>query len=147
MNVHVPTVLKVTPRMDPVVRDRWVAALRSGRFPQGTGALTRFDGPEGTPRHCCLGVLCELALAASVPLRTRTQRWDDDDDEDDDDGPYERIYDDQANYPPPAVRDWAGLADRDPVVVYRGTPVRLSNLNDHVRLSFRDVANLIEEQL
>lgn len=140
MNVHVPTVLKVTPRMDPVVRDLWVAALRSGRFPQGTGALTRFDGPEETPRHCCLGVLCELALAASVPLRTRTRRWQDDE-------PYERIYDDQDNYPPPAVRDWAGLADRDPVVVYRGDPVRLSDLNDCVQLPFRDVADLIEEQL
>jgi hypothetical protein len=56
--------------MDPDVRDAWVAALRSGEFAQTTGKLTRVvrtgvDAPTG---HCCLGVLCELARRAGVPL-------------------------------------------------------------------------------
>lgn len=35
-------------------RTEWIAALRSGKYPQGIGSLNR-DG-----RYCCLGVLCEV---------------------------------------------------------------------------------------
>lgn len=47
--------------MDPVIRARWVAALRSGEYPQGHGALRVGDG-----NFCCLGVLCELAVKDGV---------------------------------------------------------------------------------
>ena len=36
------------------LRDEWVAALRSGDYPQGQGALKTADG------YCCLGVLCDI---------------------------------------------------------------------------------------
>ena len=36
-------------------RKKWVEALRSGKYKQGTGLL--FDGEK----YCCLGVLCEVA--------------------------------------------------------------------------------------
>lgn len=39
--------------MDPRVKAKWVAALRSGRYSQGRGDLINSDG------HCCLGVLAE----------------------------------------------------------------------------------------
>lgn len=42
-------------RMDQVWKRLWVAALRSGRFTQGRNRL-KLSG-----RHCCLGVLCEVA--------------------------------------------------------------------------------------
>ena len=40
--------------MDRELKDRWVAALRSGKYPQGTHSLKSCD------RYCCLGVLCDL---------------------------------------------------------------------------------------
>lgn len=47
--------------------DDWVAALRSGDYEQGTGALCR-DG-----KYCCLGVLARAALHFKK-VRSRT-RW------------------------------------------------------------------------
>lgn len=41
-------------KIDPAVKARWVAALRSGEYTQTQGALRRGDS------FCCLGVLCDL---------------------------------------------------------------------------------------
>jgi hypothetical protein len=40
--------------MDPNVKQRWLAALRSGEFAQAREVLRKGDA------YCCLGVLCEL---------------------------------------------------------------------------------------
>lgn len=37
-------------------RAKWVAALRSGEYTQGTDTL--YD--VSTQQHCCLGVLCDV---------------------------------------------------------------------------------------
>src|SRR5690242_19381506 len=39
--------------MTPEIKQRWIAALRSGKYKQGTGTLRSEDGE----RYCCLGVL------------------------------------------------------------------------------------------
>lgn len=46
--------------MNPIIKQRWVDALRSGNYAQGTGFL-RQEG-DGLPvdKWCCLGVLCDL---------------------------------------------------------------------------------------
>jgi hypothetical protein len=41
--------------MDPVLKEKWITALRSGEFRQGREVLKR----DGT--YCCLGVLAEIA--------------------------------------------------------------------------------------
>ena len=41
--------------MDKPLVERWVAALRSGKYSQTTGALGDAKG------YCCLGVLCDVA--------------------------------------------------------------------------------------
>lgn len=41
--------------MKPELKRKWVAALRSGKYKQGTGELFYRD------EYCCLGVLCEVA--------------------------------------------------------------------------------------
>lgn len=41
--------------MLPIWKAKWVAALRSGRYSQGKGALKWQSG-----KVCCLGVLCDL---------------------------------------------------------------------------------------
>ena len=40
--------------MDPELKAKWVAALRSGEYKQGQGLLNNNE------RMCCLGVLCEV---------------------------------------------------------------------------------------
>jgi hypothetical protein len=40
---------------------KWIAALRSGEFKQGTGRLYSADVVTLEKRYCCLGVACEVA--------------------------------------------------------------------------------------
>ena len=47
--------------MKPELKKRWVKALRSGEFKKGKSYLKQ-NTPKG-PRHCCLGVLCEIQNA------------------------------------------------------------------------------------
>jgi hypothetical protein len=44
--------------MKPEIKERWVAALRSGEYEQGVGYLNIAD--DGVNRYCCLGVLCDI---------------------------------------------------------------------------------------
>lgn len=46
--------------LKPVTREQWVAALRSGEYKQGRGAL-RIRNSDDSWNFCCLGVACELA--------------------------------------------------------------------------------------
>jgi hypothetical protein len=45
--------------MNPEIKARWVAALRSGEYQQTTGNLRTENG------FCCLGVLCDLHSKAT----------------------------------------------------------------------------------
>lgn len=45
--------------MKKEIAKKWVKALRSGKYKQGKGYLKQFTS-KNEPRHCCLGVLCEL---------------------------------------------------------------------------------------
>lgn len=47
--------------MNPDVKAQWIAALRSGDYKQGQGALRRRENT-----FCCLGVLMDLAVKANV---------------------------------------------------------------------------------
>lgn len=44
--------------MDPVIKSRWVAALRSGKYKQTQRMLERQDNQGFILGNCCLGVLC-----------------------------------------------------------------------------------------
>lgn len=47
-------------KIDPDFKQKWVKALRSGRYRQGDGAL-RLSGGDGKGyRYCCLGVACNI---------------------------------------------------------------------------------------
>lgn len=45
--------------MDPELKAKWVAALRSGEYKQGTGVLHNGEG------YCCIGVFCEVSADPS----------------------------------------------------------------------------------
>lgn len=48
--------------MKPNIKKLWLKALSSGKYKQGTGKLHNVK----TDRHCCLGVLCELAANEGI---------------------------------------------------------------------------------
>lgn len=44
--------------MNQDIKQKWVAALRSGEYKQGVGMLKLRDGDDLL--YCCLGVLCDI---------------------------------------------------------------------------------------
>ena len=119
--------------MNPQIKARWVAALRSGDYTQGKGALRRGD------EYCCLGVLCDLHR-----IETGETEWVPG-------GAYDWkgrkgraiwTYARSAISLPNAVALWAGLYVPSPVV----GESQLSELNDG-GATFAVIADLIEAQL
>jgi hypothetical protein len=50
-------------------QQKWVEALRSGKFKQGIGQLEQVDD-EGNSFYCCLGVACVIAEENGVEVET-----------------------------------------------------------------------------
>lgn len=120
--------------MDPEVKTKWLAALRSGKYPQGVGKLRRKDGNQ----HCCLGVLCEVAVEAGVIQPAEFVF-----------GVYRYGKDHDADLLPREVGLWAGIDYRDPPVVTNeaeGRKDSLSVINDSME-SFEAIAGYIEKSL
>jgi hypothetical protein len=77
------------------VKNKWVAALKSGKYKQGHGALHSIQDDNET--FCCLGVLCEVFMDEGNGLDVgRTQN-------------NFVKYNGQTSYPPKEVREWAGM--------------------------------------
>jgi hypothetical protein len=119
--------------MNEEIKRRWIEALRSGRYQQGTQYLRQGDW------YCCLGVLCDLYA---------TDEWTQHEGDDITD-PY--WYLDATDTLPEEVVDWAGLPDENPCVLVEMAdgntyPRDLGSLNDTGH-SFRVIAALIEDQL
>jgi hypothetical protein len=121
--------------MNPEIRARWTAALRSGEIRQATEILNDGEG------RCCLGVLCDLAVADGViepaVYDEVEQSW---------------VYlDGEAQILPPVVASWAGIVAQklidltNPVVTVEGEPLPspLASLNDHGK-TFAEIADLID---
>lgn len=136
--------------MKAEIKQRWLEALRSGRYAQGEGALKQQHDGEEKPQYCCLGVLCDLHR-----ISTKRVGWTDGGAESDDNF----SYFEEDCFVPEQVARWAGLSaeaeladDGDVNVNYRGEATQLSKLNDgvpgeHNRLTFNQIANVIEKQL
>lgn len=58
--------------MNKEIADKWVEALRSGKYKQGTGSLCEIT--HSGEHYCCLGVLCDIAnipyTIGSAPFKT-----------------------------------------------------------------------------
>lgn len=131
------------------VAEKWVKALRSGKYKQGKNVL-KYKSRNGTLRHCCLGVLCELyqkehkAKMASGPTPPFDQQ------ERDIDIPagakcYHFSSRDVAL--PASVIRWAGMdSDDGSFKDHRGYRTSLATLNDDGD-SFKKIAEVIEEQI
>lgn len=135
--------------LNPVAK-AWVNTLRSGLYKQGQRFLN-YDGGDGQ-KLCCLGVLCEMAVAADIVTRTKNEK-----------GYF--LYDDggpgQPGYKttpkgwygilPEKVREWAGLCDaggayNDPPAIAVAHSANLTGLNDNENWNFEQIADFIESE-
>lgn len=118
--------------MNPEVKAKWLEALRSGEYKQGTGHLNRGR------RYCCLGVLCEVAIQEGLNLSVTRE------------GPRENVtafYNNSAGLLPEAVVEWAGLTMTNPEFFTDDQESwSLASKNDS-GATFEEIANLIEEHL
>lgn len=109
--------------MKKEVMVKWVEALRSGKYEQGTGALNS-DG-----KFCCLGVLCEVM---GVPKYGE--------------GIFRRVCyggpgDNSTGLLPISIREASGI--RTSMGVYGDT--NLANQNDQGK-TFSEIADIIEKE-
>jgi hypothetical protein len=131
--------------MDAVVKEKWVAALKSDKYKQGKHRLRSVNDVTGD-RLCCLGVLCEVAIESGLDLKF------------DRDGVESGYLEGDNKFPhmfllPPSVAEWAGFdgvywvnPTLNSVLDEEGEPTFLSNLND-IGKPFTDIADLIEKEL
>jgi hypothetical protein len=123
-------------KMNPEVKAKWLAALRSGEYEQTTETLKQ-DGC-----FCCLGVLSDLHAK-----ETGNGEWREED------GVlyYEVDGFAKSDVLPHPVAKWAGLDDESPSVKVNlfsddGCAMMLAELNDS-GTTFEEIADLIEAQL
>lgn len=121
------------------VIEKWVEALESDEYEQVTGRLKR-NTNSGVVGHCCLGVLCELAVKEKVitPSWTYQHRPNDD--------PYYSFASSEHALPA-AVANWAGVYASDPVLYEDTDGGRVGHhasiWNDEYGRDFHQIAQLI----
>lgn len=131
---------------------KWVAALRSGKYKQGTGALMKKGMFPRRDQYCCLGVACDLYAKTGGKLETAVRfkrnffndypKWF-------------KIVFFNGNYAPlpEVVWKWLGLQTNvgefnnaipapDSDLDYDS----LTQLNDMARWSFKQIADFIETE-
>jgi hypothetical protein len=118
--------------MNPEVKKKWIAALRSGEYKQGKYRLWSY-----VDTYCCLGVLCDLHA------KETGNEW------------VEHVgheYLGQRTSLPAAVCKWAGVPTLTGygggiTAIIDGQPKNLIVLNDADRYSFAQIADVIEKGL
>jgi hypothetical protein len=114
--------------MTQAQKDKWLAALRSGEYEQGTGCLCieRFDEYE----FCCLGVACHAVLGR--------------DREDMDCAAISVLSGEFESFLGP----WNEGEDANDCPEHINSIQRaLAYLNDHLELNFTEIADFIEEHI
>lgn len=105
------------------IKKLWVAALKSGKYKQGSMYLRQTY--DGVKEYCCLGVLCDIYSKR----RRKYVDWDN-------------------SILPIEVMNWAGLQDPNPTVKTKKTNQNcLSSVNDIGGYTFKAIAKLIERDL
>jgi len=133
------------------IKTRWIAALRSGEYKQGHHTLHSKDGC-----FCPLGVLCDLfAKEFDIKWEERETRI----------GSGSKFftvmalqhkYNNGENFysvavPQSPVSEWASMLSNPMLHVTTKEGVRkeyhMSEINDHLKLTFAQIADIIKEQL
>lgn len=117
--------------MNPAIKEKWVNALRSGKYKQARNTLRNKKG------FCCLGVLCDIYL------KEKKKKWDIA-------GKGLSYYgskafdDGQTTLLPEKVVKWSGLDSDNPSLL---GDMRASTLNDARKYPFEIISDLIEANL
>jgi hypothetical protein len=134
------------------IAKKWTKALRSGKYKQGENYLKQFNS-KGQPRHCCLGVLCELYNDTMKNNHKRTMPVKEYNDEPTLDHGYVKFGNKDGSLPT-VVRKWAGIknemgtfsyTEKDAYGTFKTTE-SLADLNDNGK-KFSTIANIIEENV
>ena len=126
-------IMKYTKKQIKENRKEWVKALRSGKYEQGTGKLIN----QGA--YCCLGVACEIQglpkYGGKGFLDPSCSREEFD------------IIEFDIDLPDLAM-EALGFCSRDPMlfVPEEGGHYSLADLNDDLKYTFEQIADLIEAQ-
>lgn len=129
----------------------WHDALLSGNFKQGSGFLARRRPDDGAMHFCCLGVVCELAIADGVPVERMEKPATEE-------CPAYLSYDGADSFLPRSVAEWLGVfhggssghgtydvpLDQPPDddgIFFGGTAMAA---NDGFKRSFKDIAAAIK---
>jgi hypothetical protein len=124
--------------MDKEIKARWLEALRSGKYQQGSCYLRDGD------KYCCLGVLCEVLGVPSTPIRDDGSCTIYDHEEN------VHLYDGSKSYLSISTAERAGLSTNGELgeaFEYKGGMFdSLVGLND-CGVSFAEIADIIEEKL
>lgn len=104
---------------------KWVDALRSGNYKQCREQLSNGLG------YCCLGVACEVAIAGGLSIEKTL-------------GENRVRYDGTGAMLPQSVRNWFGFYTNDVPVKYAEGESTCVGLNDASRLSFAEIADVVE---
>jgi hypothetical protein len=135
-------------KMNPEVKQKWIDALRSGDYEQGSEKLRGVNG------YCCLGVLCDI-YAREHDTQWEFRGYDELSDET---NPHPMDYwyfDEQSEFLPKSVMDWAGLKVPNPSVRIDVEDNdednwyfqdEIANVNDS-GYTFMDLSKIIEQQL
>lgn len=112
---------------------KWVDALRSGEFKQGSSS----NYQPSVNTHCCLGVACAVAVAnGASPTEfsgtTRESHWA------------------QRGGLIKPIREWLGIVEYDPPIAQDGayavSKISASYANDVLGWSFSQIADAIEKR-
>ena len=126
--------------MKKEIADKWVAALRSGDYKQTKGKLANVDRTE----HCCLGVLCEMAIKDGVDVEMDVRHIEAESADEVD--VFYTEFDKETGHPPDSVRRWAGMGSPSGRLYQPAydEDTSLASLNDR-NWSFKQIADVIEK--
>ena len=134
---------------DITLRERWIEALRSGKYEQTQNNLRDVNG------YCCLGVLCDVIIKETEP----EQGWELDEDK----NTYSLFDIHYGGLPTPYQQMMGLITDEGEIelnlIKNESTAIRLKEyeagtsrrviltvLNDSGKWSFEDIADLIENE-
>lgn len=127
-------------KMNPEIKAKWIAALRSGEYQQTHGVLEQVvKNSDRGAGFCCLGVLCKLAADEGVVVRHF----------DPDSTRPNAMYgaEEVGGFPPDEVNEWAGTnVSRYFVLAREDFKSSLADLNDNRGYTFEQVADVIEKE-
>lgn len=129
--------------MKKEIAKKWVKALRSGKYKQGKGYLKQFNS-KNEPRHCCLGVLCELYDQQMKKNHKKTLYADHM--VDSETGTEFISLNQHDGGLPRVVREWANMINPLGEFIKNDRVQYLADLNDDGK-KFSTIANIIEKNV